>query len=386
VDKERVGLVLSGGGARAAYQVGVLTAINRILPKNARNPFEIITGSSAGAINGAAIAASATHFRDGVKKLSYIWSNFSVNQVFRVDVPGITWNSLRWGIALFLGGLGKYNPNALLDRSPLRDLLSQHLVIEDIQRSVDAGALHALGITLSSYASGHSITFFQGVEGLPAWRRARRHGRPAHITLDHLMASSAIPFIFEAQRIHGEYYGDGTMRQIAPVSPALHLGADRLFVIGTQNAPNTMLPKNSTNDYPSIAQIAGHILNSIFLDSLEVDIERLLRINKTLSLIQGQQRDEDGVRLRPVDVLCISPSENLDEIAHRHAHHLPPALKFLLRGIGAYGRKGSSLMSYLLFEKPFCRELIKLGYSDTVRRRGEVLDFLDNARSSRLAG
>lgn len=371
---------MSGGGARAAYQVGVLTAMNRILPKNATNPFDIITGSSAGAINGAAIAASASHFRDGIKTLTYIWSNFTVDQVFRVDLPGITWNSLRWGVALFLGGLGKYNPNALLDRTPLRKLLTQHLNINDIQRSIDAGALHALGITLSSYATGHSTTFFQGVEGLPAWRRARRHGRPANITIDHLMASSAIPFIFEAQRIHGEYYGDGTMRQIAPVSPALHLGADRLFVIGTQNASNNGVPNNPSDEYPSIAQIAGHILNSIFLDSLEVDIERMLRINKTLNLIQGQHRDEDGVKLRPVDILHISPSENIDEIANRHAHHLPLALRFLLRGIGAYGRKGSSLMSYLLFEKPFCRELIKLGYSDTVQRREEVLEFVGNNR------
>ncbi len=380
MDKQRIGLVLSGGGARAAYQVGVLTAINRILPRNAVNPFDIITGSSAGAINAAAIAASASQFRDGIKTLAYIWSNFTVDQVFRVDLPGITWNSLRWGMALFLGGVGKYNPNALLDRAPLRKLLTQHLNTDDIQRSIDAGALHALGVTLSSYATGQSITFFQGAEGLPVWQRARRRGKPANITIDHLMASSAIPFIFEAQRIHGEYYGDGTMRQIAPVSPALHLGADRLFVIGTQNYSNKAVINNPADGYPSIAQIAGHILNSIFLDSLEVDIERLQRINKTLSLIQDQHRDDNGVRLRPVNILHISPSENLDEIADRHAHHLPPALKFLLRGIGAYGRKGSSLMSYLLFEKPFCRELIKLGYSDTVRRKDEVLEFVASAQ------
>lgn len=378
MDKQRIGLVLSGGGARAAYQVGVLTAINRILPKSATNPFDIITGSSAGAINGAAIAASAAQFREGIKTLTYIWSNFTVDQVFRVDLPGITWNSLRWGLAMFLGGFGKYNPNALFDRTPLRRLLAQHLNTDDIQRSIDAGALHALGITLSSYGTGHSITFFQGTPGLPVWQRARRRGKPANITIDHLMASSAIPFIFEAERIHGEYYGDGTMRQIAPVSPALHLGADRLFVIGTQNLPDTAIPSNPSDDYPSIAQIAGHILNSIFLDSLEVDIERLLRINKTLSLIQGQHRDDDGVKLRPVDILHISPSANIDEIANRHAHHLPRALRFLLRGIGAYGRKGSSLMSYLLFEKPFCRELIKLGYSDTVRRSDEVVEFMAN--------
>lgn len=373
---QRIGLVLSGGGARAAYQVGVLTAIQRLQPKSQPNPFPIITGTSAGAINGAALAASAPQFREGVKKLAYLWGNFSVDQIFRADTLGLAWNGARWGLALLLGGLGRFNPHALLDRSPLRQLLDRQLECDDIQRAVDAGALHAFGVTLSNYSTGHSITFYQGSDELTAWRRARRIGKPGRINIDHLMASSAIPFVFKAIRIHGEYFGDGTMRQIAPLSPALHLGADRLFVVGTQNSQNAPAPATVSQEYPSIAQIAGHVLNSIFLDSLEVDLERLQRINKTLGMIPDHHLEEGGTPLRPVDVLCISPSENIDEIAQRHARHLPLAVRFLLRGIGAYGRRGSSLMSYLLFEKPFCRELIKLGYADTIQRRDEVMDFL----------
>lgn len=374
--KERVGLVLSGGGARAAYQVGVLTGVNRLWAKASANPFPVITGTSAGAINATALAASAFDFREGVKRLGYIWSNFAVDQIFRTDLPAMVWNGMRWWAAMFLGGMGRHNPHALLDRGPLRRLLHHYLDCDGIQRAIDAGALHALGITLSSYTSGQSITFYQGVEGLATWRRARRCGIPARINLDHLMASSAIPYLFEAVFLHAEYFGDGTMRQIAPVSPALHLGADRLFVVGTQNGTDGSPPQSAGNGYPSIAEIAGHVLNSIFLDSLEVDLERLQRINKTLSLIPDHRLEEGGVALRPVKVLCLSPSEDLDHIAHRHAPHLPSTLRFLLRGIGAYGRQGSSLMSYLLFERPYCRELIKLGYADTLRRRGEVLDFL----------
>lgn len=374
--KERVGLVLSGGGARAAYQVGVLTAVNRLWPKGAPNPFPVITGSSAGAINGAALAASARRFREGVRTLSYLWSNFTVGQIFRADTPGLVWNGMRWGLAMLLGGLGRHNPHALLDRRPLRRLLVQYLDCSEIRRSVEAGALHALGITLSSYTSGHSITFYQGAKGLDDWDRARRLGRPGVINVDHLMASSAIPFVFEAVQLHGEYFGDGTMRQIAPVSPALHLGADRLFVVGTHNIRERAAEGGINNGYPSIAEIAGHVLNSIFLDSLEVDLERLQRINKTLALIPDHHLEEGGVQLRPVRVMSIFPSENLDHIAHRHARELPASMRFLLRGIGAYGHKGSSLMSYLLFEKPFCKELIKLGHADTMRRREEVLEFL----------
>lgn len=368
---------MSGGGARAAYQVGVLKAIAQMLPKDCPNPFPILSGTSAGAINAAALAIFARRFQEGVKRLNYVWKNFSVGQVFRADARGIAANSLRWLAAFLLGGLGKYNPQSLLDRAPLRALLGHYLPCEEIQKSIDAGALHALSITCSGYGSGMSVSFYQGADTLVSWKRARRVGAMADITIEHLMASSAIPFVFSAVKLNREYFGDGSMRQNAPISPALHLGADRVMVIGVRQEENSDDSRPEVKEYPSMAQIAGHILNSIFLDALEADLERLQRINKTLSVIPSDQADEHGIALRPVDVLVISPTENLEKIAVRHVRHLPRAVRFLLRGLGAFDRNGSNLISYLLFEKPYCRELISLGYADAMIRRQEILDFLD---------
>jgi NTE family protein len=190
------------------------------------------------------------------------------------------------------------------------------------------------------------------------------------------MASSAIPFLFSAIKIHREYFGDGSMRQSAPISPALHLGAERVLVIGVRQDPNTRAPRVEGEDYPSLAQIAGHVLNSIFLDALEADLERLQRINRTVGLLSSQQLEEGGVLLRKIDVLVVAPSQDIGKIAAKHAHHLPRPVRFLLRGLGASARKGSNLISYLLFEKPYCRELIALGYGDAMRRKDEILAFL----------
>lgn len=376
-DKPKVGLILAGGGARAAYQVGVLKAIAEMLPPDSPNPFPILCGSSAGAINATILAIYATRFHEGVRRLTYVWRNFNVHQVFRADAPGVMANGLRWFAAMILGGLGRRNPRALLDRAPLRRLLQKTMPCDEIQKSIDAGALHALSVTASGYGSGQSVSFFQGSPSLVSWRRARRVGCVADITIDHLMASSAIPFVFAAERINREYFGDGSMRQIAPISPALHLGAERVLVVGVRQEGPPPRVKIETDEYPSLAQIAGHVLNSIFLDSLEADLERLQRINKTISLIPVPQLREGGVTLRNVDVLLISPSEDLEKIAARHAHHLPQTIRFLLRGLGAFNRNGSNLVSYLLFERPYCRELIDLGYRDTMHRKEEVLRFLE---------
>ncbi len=376
-DKPKTGLILAGGGARAAYQVGVLRAIAEMLPPDSPNPFPILCGTSAGAINATTLAIYATRFHEGVRRLSHVWRNFHVHHVFRADAPGVLASGLRWSAAMLLGGLGRRNPHALLDRAPLRRLLQRTMPCEKIQQSIEAGVLHALSITASGYGSGQSVTFYQGVASLTAWRRARRVGAAANITIDHLMASSAIPLVFAASRINREYFGDGSMRQIAPISPALHLGAERVLVVGVRHETPPAPPRADINEYPSLAQIAGHVLNSIFLDSLEADLERLQRINKTISLIPSEQLREGGVTLRKVDVLVISPSEDLEKIAARHAHHLPRTVRFLLRGLGAFNRNGSNLVSYLLFEKPFCRELIDLGYKDAMHRREEILRFLD---------
>ena len=378
-DKSKVGLILAGGGARAAYQVGVLKAIAEMLPPGCPNPFPILSGTSAGAINATTLAIYATRFHEGVRRLVYVWQNFHVDQVFRADAPGVLANGLRWFAAMVAAGLGRRNPHALLDRAPLRRLLYRTMPFARIQESIDAGALHALSVSASGYSSGQSVSFFQGAPSLAMWKRARRVGSAANITLDHLMASSAIPFVFAAVKINREYFGDGSMRQMAPISSALHLGADRVLVVGVRQEATSTAVRDETAEYPSIAQIAGHVLNSIFLDSLEADLERLQRINKTISLIPAHHLRESGVTLRNVDVLVISPSEDLEKIAARHAHHLPRSIRFLLRGLGAFNRNGSNLISYLLFEKPYCRELINLGYQDATRRKEEILRFLETS-------
>ncbi len=378
-DKPKVGLILAGGGARAAYQVGVLKAVAEMLPPDCPNPFPILSGTSAGAINATTLAIYATRFHEGVRRLVHVWQNFHVDQVFRADVPGVMANGLRWFLAMVAAGLGRRNPHALLDRTPLRGLLYRTMPFAKIQESINAGALHALSVTASGYSSGQSVSFFQGAPSLTMWKRARRVGSVANITLDHLMASSAIPFVFAAVKINREYFGDGSMRQMAPISSALHLGADRVLVVGVRQEDSFAMVRGETAEYPSIAQIAGHVLNSIFLDSLEADLERLQRINKTISLIPAHHLRESGVTLRNVDVLVISPSEDLEKIAARHAHHLPWSIRFLLRGLGAFNRNGSNLVSYLLFEKPYCRELIDLGYRDAMHRREEILRFLETS-------
>ncbi|HKQ25840.1 MAG TPA: patatin-like phospholipase family protein [Burkholderiales bacterium] len=374
--KPKIGLILTGGGARAAYQVGFLRAVSHMLPRGAPNPFQIICGTSAGAVNAAVLAAGATEFQRTVRRLMLVWKYFHVDQVYRSDVLGVIGTGSKWLAAMLLGGLGKNNPTSMLDNAPLAQLLRRHLDLLGIRRSIESGALYALSVTASGYTSGQSVSFFQGVPGLTGWQRARRIGVPEMIDVDHLMASSALPFLFPAVPLRREFFGDGSMRQIAPISPALHLGADRVMVIGAGRQAGNQTERIKTIAYPSLAQIAGHALNSIFLDSLEVDIERLQRINRTIRLISPEERSRHDLQLRDVDVLVISPSEEIDKMAARHTRELPRSIRFLLRGLGATRTGGATLTSYLLFEPTYCRALIALGYKDTMLRRDEVLRFI----------
>jgi len=369
------GLILSGGGARAAYQVGVLQGLADALPKDASNPFPVICGTSAGAINAAALGIYAEQFREAVWRLVHVWANFHVHQVFRSDIAGLGMSAAHWVAALGLGGLGKYGPVSLLDRRPLEKLLSHYLPFDQIQQSIDKGVLKALCITASSYSSGESVSFFQGDDSVDVWRRSRRMGVRDNIGLQHLMGSSAIPFVFAAESIGDEFFGDGSMRQTSPLSPALHLGADRLVVIGVRHEDEEIPIQPMTHTNPSLGQIAGHVLDSIFLDNIDVDVERLLRNNRAFEQIPDKHLPEDSVTMRPIDVLYISPSQDLFRIAEKHAHLMPRSVNLFLRGLGVNKERGSNLLSYLLFEKAYCRDLIALGYSDARARHEEIRQF-----------
>jgi NTE family protein len=370
--KPRAGLVLTGGGARAAYQVGVVKAVRDILGNPSRNPFPILCGTSAGAINAASLASFADDFSRAVGNLLEFWEHMRCEHIYRTNAWHIMRSGARWLGAMML--ISRHNPVSLLDNSPLRDLLERHLPMERIQQHLDSGALYAVCVTASGYTSGQSVSFFQGGSGLEGWERNQRIGAAVALKVDYLLASAALPFIFPAVKVHREYFGDGSMRQIAPVSPALHLGADRVLIVGTgrQSAEQA---RARSSVYPSLAQVAGHALNSIFLDSLMVDIERMERINRTVKLIPPEAMKDST--LRPIKVLFITPSQPLERIAARFLHELPTSVRFMLRPTGALNRSGSNLASYLLFEQSFCRALIDLGYQDTVGREAEVREFFD---------
>ena len=366
---------MTGGGARAAYQIGVLNAIAEMLPSDAPSPFTIICGTSAGAINAASLAAKSDHFKNSVRRMHNVWSNFTSEQVFRIDAFGIIKTVSHLLLAMVLGGLGKHSPIYILDRTPLRKLLETFIDSSVYQRAIEKETLHALSVNATGYSSHQSVSFYHGHPSLKNWKRAQRIGFSTRITVDHLMASSAIPFLFSPVKLNREFFSDGSIRQTAPISPALHLGADRVLVIGNRQV-DYELERVSDPKPPTLGEIAGHTLNSIFLDSLDADIERLQRINKTVNLIDDQSREKHGVTLRQIEVQVISPSNDIGKMAAEHAHELPRSIKVLLRSIGAYSKTDSSFMSYLLFEKGYCNALIKLGYEDTLREKENILHFL----------
>lgn len=372
----KVGLILSGGGARAAYQVGVLKAISELTPSNSPCPFKIICGTSAGGLNAAGMATLADNMEAGVALLEAIWSNFRGGQVYRTDFLGVWACALRWIATMAFGRLGRNVGVSLLDNRPLRHLLESHLDLPRLNRMIDESFIDALCITASGYTTGESVSFFQGASTMDGWKRSRRIGVPAKLTVDHLMASAAIPVIFPAVRIHREFFGDGAVRQLAPISPALHLGADRVLVIGV-SSQNIRKVREQVSHYPSIAQIVSHVMASSFVDSLEGDIERLTRINRTISLIPDHVRQSQGVALKPIQVLTIAPpSQVIETMALRYVEEFPYSVRMFVQGAGATRRSGAGILSYLLFEAQYCRALIELGYIDAISRRNEIIDFL----------
>jgi len=377
----KIGLILTGGGARAAYQVGVLIAIERLRreagAQHAGNPFPVIAGTSAGAINAAALAAQADDFSGAVRALESVWRQFEAGQVYRADAFGVIRTGARWLTLFTLGwALARWRrarPRSLLDNAPLEDLLRQLVPLHRLPELMADGHLHALAISASSYTVGEHVTFYDVAEEIEPWTRSQRVAVRAPIELGHLMASSAIPFVFPAVALSvggsSGYFGDGSMRQ--------DLGADRILVVGAGRLHEPAGERVEARGYPSLAQVAGHALSNIFLDALAVDIERLQRVNQTLSLLTPELRQR--TTLRPVELLVIAPSQRLDDIAARHIHALPPAVRAMLRAVGVSGEngdtRGAALASYLLFEAPYTQELMALGEADTLARRDDVRRF-----------
>lgn len=385
------GLLLTGGGARAAYQVGVLEAIADLRQAcgagDEPNPFPIITGTSAGAINAAALACGADNFDRAVRRIARVWRDFHAQQVYRADSLSVLRSGARWLSLLSLGwALARWRrmrPRSLLDNSPLEKLLVRLVPLVRLPRLLKKGHLTALAVTASSYSSGEHVTFFETNAPLQPWVRSQRKAARDRITHEHLLASSAIPFVFPAKPIsmgdHMEYFGDGSMRQSAPIAPAIHLGAERILVVGAgrMHEPKGDASADPTPTYPSLAQIAGHALSNIFLDALSVDVERVQRVNQTLSLIPPEVRARSA--LRPIELLVIAPSQRLDAVAARHVGNLPTPVRAMLGALGVTSNmadvRGAALASYLLFESGYTRELMALGREDTLAMRTEVCQF-----------
>ena len=358
----QIGLVMTGGGARSAYQVGVLKGVAELLRRGSACPFPIITGTSAGAVSAVALASDAAHFRRSVYAIERVWRDFRVHQVFKADAASMLKSGLHWMLAFMTGGWLVHPPHSLFDNTPLWTLLTEKLDFDGIPRSLYKHHLEAIGICATCYADADSVTFYASASTIEPWARVFRKGARAQLRLGHLMASLSIPFLFRPVLLHDQYFGDGAMRQTSPLSPAIHLGADRLFIIGVNDpAPSGAAPSRRAVE-PSFGQVFGFMLDSLFMDTLNADLERISRYNEN--------------NARRIEFLVMTPSRDVNEIARRHVRELPRSLRALLRALGGNNPASTLLLSYLLFERGFTRELIALGYQDARARADEIRAFL----------
>ena len=367
-----LGLVLTGGGARSAYQVGVLRALAEIFPRG-RSPFQVIVGTSAGAVAASVLAAEAVQWRRAVAGLEQVWGNFHAEQVFRVDPAYMCRSGLHWILSLISGGFLLSPPKSMLNNAPLRELLSKHVDWRGIRTSIARGHLRALALCATSYITGQSVSFYDATENVKDWARFQRVGRRTTLTLDHLMASVAIPLLFPPMQLGEEHFGDGAMRQTNPLSPAIHLGADRLLVIGVRARRQAgVAVAQIPMDPPTPGQIFGYMLDTLFTDTIYGDLEQLERINE---LVRAAPEHAHGAHI--VETLMLAPSVDPRESAARHVGAMPRSQRALLRVIGARDVEGSQLASYLMFEGDYTRELIELGYKDAMEARTALLAFIE---------
>ena len=369
-----VALVLTGGGARSAYQVGVLRALAEILPR-ARNPFQIIVGTSAGAVAASVLAAEAHVWRQGVAGLLRVWSNFRTGQVFHVDTPHMVRSGLHWVLSLISGGLILSPPKSLLETGPLKALLAREIDCNGIRRSIARGHLRACALCATSYANGQSVALFDGVPELSDWTRAQHMGRRSELSQETIRASIAIPLLFTPVKLGDEYFGDGSMRQLNPLSPAVHLGADRLLILGVRSPQSSGVDAARPATMPTPGEVLGFMLDTLFTDQIYGDLEHIDRMNQ---LVRAAPQSRG---LRPIETLMIAPSVDPSEIAARYVADMPPGLRALLRVLG--GRPevpGHQLTSYLAFEAPYTRALIELGYQDAMRSRTTLRAFAAGER------
>ena len=369
VFEKKIGLVLPGGGARAAYQVGVLKAISELIPDS--NPFSIISGTSAGAINASLLASRSQSLKEAVEVLSGVWCNFKTNKVYRTETTVMLKSIFQWLLTVSSGGVLAKNPKSLLDNSPLRQLLEDTINLEGIKNNIDQGNLNAFAITAASYSSKKSVTFFQSEQDDIDWERFLRVGVKTDILINHLMASIALPLIFPAVKINNEYFGDGAMRQATPLSPAIRLGAEKLLIITTDpKSPNNQLTDNQI--YPSIGEVGGYMLDALFTGGLLSDLERLDRINQIIENSGSNIVQTSTKKMNHIEYLVISPSRDIKQIAKDHFSNVPYSIKLLMKGLGLKNRNESELLSFLLFESSFTSSLIELGYEDGMRKQSAI--------------